>query len=370
MKKYLISGMAAIVFCGAFTSCSHDLDNGGDSTKSTVEETYEKAFITHFGEPAQDRTWGFGSSAKALTRGHNANANEWADPDKAYGGWIVPDPLKEGQKLRVQKYFQYNKNPGGTECDYENFFVQQVYKGNPETKGPYSDEKYQSANGGWVVGSVHMDHLTAGSIHDHINNFNYGTYSGGGTVSVLKNGEHVGGATQEDQIMLMVNSQTDCFGYWNSNGSVGHDDRYRLVSAKTIDDWIDSHSDLGFGPDYGVRVQDDWKRSFIGFDFDQVVGEDVYDKINQVWENNVLKSYDIHYAKYSEAPESPQYIWDGEKVLPLYNQTQVVKSQTTIMDKFSYTWKDSESVTDNDDGTKTFTAVQWGGMAAWIDDAD
>ena len=76
MKKYLISGMAAIVFCGAFTSCSHDLDNGGDSTKSTVEETYEKAFITHFGEPASTQTWGFGSSAKAGTRGAVAAPTE------------------------------------------------------------------------------------------------------------------------------------------------------------------------------------------------------------------------------------------------------------------------------------------------------
>lgn len=77
MKKYLISGMAAIVFCGAFTSCSHDLDNGGDSTKSTVEETYEKAFITHFGEPDSTQTWGFGaSSAKAGTRGAVAAPTE------------------------------------------------------------------------------------------------------------------------------------------------------------------------------------------------------------------------------------------------------------------------------------------------------
>ena len=71
MKKYLISGMAAIVFCGAFTSCSHDLDNGGDSTKSTVEETYEKAFITHFGEPASTQTWGFAPSTAAKTRAVN-----------------------------------------------------------------------------------------------------------------------------------------------------------------------------------------------------------------------------------------------------------------------------------------------------------
>ena len=79
MKKYLISGMAAIVFCGAFTSCSHDLDNGGDSTKSTVEETYEKAFITHFGEPASTQTWGFAPSTAAKTRTlrHDLAGQSW-----------------------------------------------------------------------------------------------------------------------------------------------------------------------------------------------------------------------------------------------------------------------------------------------------
>jgi hypothetical protein len=69
MKKYLITGMAAIVFCGAFTSCSHDLDSGGGGTAAnSLEETYEKAFITHFGEPAPTQTWGFGSLSQARTR--------------------------------------------------------------------------------------------------------------------------------------------------------------------------------------------------------------------------------------------------------------------------------------------------------------
>lgn len=71
MKKYLIRGLAAAVFCGAFTSCSHDMDLGSSTVQTTVQETYEKAFITHFGEPASTQTWGFGSG-KSATRGINA----------------------------------------------------------------------------------------------------------------------------------------------------------------------------------------------------------------------------------------------------------------------------------------------------------
>ena len=364
MKKYLMTGMAAVALCGAFTSCSRESDFGAQTPQQSIQETYETAFKTRFGDPAPEQNWGFGPSvaaSRAMTRGHNANANEWADPDKDHGGWVVPDPLDEKQKLRVKAYFQYNQYPGGIDCDYTDFFVQQVYKGNPSTKGPYSDEQYQSANNGWVVGSDHMDHLTAGSIHDHINNFNFGTYSGGGTVNVLDNGQHVGGTSHPDQIMLMVNSQTDCFGYWNSNGTVGHDDRYRLVSAEIIDDWIEKHADLGFGPDYGMKVVDDWNRSFIGFDFDQVVGEDVYAK-NDVWENGQLKSSEIAYAKYSEAPETPQYIWDGENVIPINSVESI--ADLDITSDFKDFWNGSESKTDNSDGSIVYHAKSWGGLQA------
>ena len=69
MKKYLMKGFAAIVFCGAIASCSHDMDSGSDAVQTSVVEKYEKAFVTHFGEPAATQTWGFGSSsAQARTR--------------------------------------------------------------------------------------------------------------------------------------------------------------------------------------------------------------------------------------------------------------------------------------------------------------
>jgi hypothetical protein len=67
MKKYLMKGFAAIVFCGAIASCSHDMDSGSDAVQTSVVEKYEKAFVTRFGEPASTQTWGFGSG-KAMTR--------------------------------------------------------------------------------------------------------------------------------------------------------------------------------------------------------------------------------------------------------------------------------------------------------------
>ena len=333
---------AVVALGGMFTGCSKDADlsGGQNSAEFNIVQNYENAFITRFGQPAANQTWGFGESVtKAMTRGHNANANEWADPTKEYGGWVVPDALEEGQKLRVKAYFQYNQYPGGTSCDYTDFFVQQVYKGNPSTKGRYSDEQYQSANGGWVVGSDHMDQLTAGSIHDHINNFNFGTYSGGNTVDVLSNGQLVGGTTHPDQIMLMVNSQTDCFGYWNSDGTLGHDDRYRLVDAETIDNWIETNTALGFGPNYGKKVVDDWDRHFIGFDFDQVAGRDVYANNNGT----------IYYAKYSESPAGN-------------TQYMVVEEDITGQFDLDRPWNNQESASKNADNIIVYNGKQWGGL--------
>jgi hypothetical protein len=360
MKKYLMTVMAAVTLGGLFAGCSKDADMGGgeNSAEFNIVQNYENAFITRFGQPAETQTWGFGEIV-AGTRGHNANANEWADPDKEYGGWVVPDPLTDDQKLRVKAYFQAIQYPGGTNCNYTDFFVQQVYKGNPSTAGSNSPEQYKSANNGWVVGSNHMDHLTAGSIHDHINNFNYGDYSGGGTVTVLDNGQHVnGGSTHQDQIMLMVNSQTDCFGYWNSDGSLGHDDRYRLVSAEVIDQWAKD-----YGNNIGAAVVDKWNRSFIGFDFDQIAGDDVYVKTN-VREENGEKKYDLVYAKYSDASSlGCQYGWDGQKAVPMNSIPGT--ADLNITSDFDGFWNGSESKSQDGEGIITYNAKANGGLRAW-----
>ena len=176
-----------------------------------------------FGQPAANQTWGFGSAANArVTRanpgddfaetstGINANANEWADPDKQFGGWVVPDALTEGQKERVRAYFQANPNLSYVDPLFRHFFVQQVYKGGDNQAG-VSTENITAANGS-VYNSDNMNLLTVGENHQHINNFNAGTATT--RDDVLDNGQSVGGSSHSDQIMLMVNiDDTSCFGY-------------------------------------------------------------------------------------------------------------------------------------------------------------
>ena len=69
MKKYLMTGIAALAMGSMFTSCSHDMSlYNGDGTKAVVEK-YEEAFVSAYGEPDANQTWGFGSTSVAGVRG-------------------------------------------------------------------------------------------------------------------------------------------------------------------------------------------------------------------------------------------------------------------------------------------------------------
>ena len=290
MKKYLICGAMALVAGFYLTSCTHD-DIGYDNLYDEKTQTFEKVFKDLYGTIDPNHDWGFtpvdefvgGSAASAssramtrgTTRGVNTNANEWADPNKEHGGWIVPNPLTNEQKDKVRRYFQTHPNPDGVAFSYSDFFVQQVYTGGTEGKiGPNSPEKYTAADGTTtIVGSQQMDKLTCGSYgpgaetsfyYDHINNFNKGTCSWNN--NVLDNGQTVGGSSHSDQIMLMVDSKSNCFGYWNSNASVGYNDKYIIVSGDVIQAW-----DNTGGDDADVSGM-----FFVGFDYEQLIDRNVY----------------------------------------------------------------------------------------------
>ena len=69
MKKYLMTGIAALAMGGMFTSCSHDMSIYSGSQSEQILQKYEQTFVQTFGEPASTQTWGFGSSTTAGTRG-------------------------------------------------------------------------------------------------------------------------------------------------------------------------------------------------------------------------------------------------------------------------------------------------------------
>jgi len=273
MKKYLMTGIAAVAMCAAITSCSRDLDFEQMAPDQVDKAKYESVFVNRFGQPAADQDWGYAEFARKTTRTENANANEWADPNKAYGGLTVPPPLTDEQIAVVKKYFQTHPNLGYEDPKWSNYFIQQVYKGHTDVpQGCATPEAYLAANGStYIIASDHMDHLIAvdpeKGISDHINNFNHGDCS---ETNVCDNGGNANdGPFHKDKIMYMMNSTTKSFGYHNSDGSLYHTEYTGLVSYKTIMAAMGAEANC---------LNDGWERSFMGFDFEQMVGNDVYAK--------------------------------------------------------------------------------------------
>lgn len=349
MKKYLMTGVAALAFAATFTSCSsHDgFEYNAEQENIDAAQAYQKAFKERFGTIAPGHTWGF-ESAKAGTRGNvtnrvaetstgiNANANQWADPDEKFGGWSVPAALTDRQKLRVYRYFQTHPNLGYEDPEWPNFFVQQCYTGGTAQYG-VSTENVKAANGS-TYGSSEMNELSVGKNHQHINNFNGGGYGvengenkGATGVDVLDNGEKVGGKTHKDQIMLMVNiDDTSCFGYKESGASVQRDDKMALVSAAEIDRWAANEGkDLKI--DLGDPVVDDWNRSFLGFDHALYTKEEAYVKD---WQTGKTV-----YATYDQAPGQPMYAWDGNSVFPIKENGQYLDAYKAM----SVGWLDTNA---------------------------
>jgi len=265
MKKYLICGAMALAAGLFITSCTHD-DIGYDNLYDEKTQTFDKVFKDLYGTIDPNHDWGFTpyvditdasttSSARALTRISYPNGNMWADE------WVVPTALTTAQKDKVRRWFQTHKDPQGTSFSHTNFFVQQVYKGGTDTIGSKSPEIYIDADGGKFVGSQHMDHLTCGTygegattenndgrnFYDHVNNFNNGD------------------CTAWEGLMLMLNSKSNAFGYYNSNGSVGHN-LYVIIPGDEIQEWDSTGGD-------NANVSGMF---FVGLDFEQLIGDNVY----------------------------------------------------------------------------------------------
>lgn len=218
MKK-IIFGLFALL---TLASCGHDSIESlnAEQVKATKNAKFENDFNGTFKVTTADyanHQWGMNTIplvdiTSTVTRSAYPNGNLWADE-----GYVVPPDITADELEAVLDVFNKKGKASYTSLvDWDCFFVQQVYKG---------EANYTAGNGGNVVGSDHMDWLCTETnkkievicwwpyeeelkivapYPDHIFDFND------------SNSDDYGGR------MLMLNSNTNKFGYHNSEDSQVH----------------------------------------------------------------------------------------------------------------------------------------------------
>ena len=166
MKKYLMTGVAAVAMCAAFTSCSKNenlYDPGAveEMEIASVYEQYNQAFIKTFGQVNPNQDWGFGSNfGKVGTRGYNVQGNLWHEPQPEgmnlkYDAKVTTDEMN--------KVFDYVNDPTNVvtvnQIPYTDYWVSQIWNGKNDAnasgvKAPTS-ESYPDQNGAKTSIRVH-----------------------------------------------------------------------------------------------------------------------------------------------------------------------------------------------------------------------
>lgn len=281
MNKHFLTGVALFVLGGLLAGCTHD-DVDYSSIVDGKVKAYQEVFVDAYGKIDPNQTWGFTTPATTeTTRASYPDANMWGTSGvpNSTQPYVVPQPLSDAQKDKVRRWFQQHKNPEGTALHYTDFFVQQVYKGHTNLEGANEDclEEYTAGNGTTVIGSEQTDYLMAGKLtydgyeyYDHIFDFNNANYSGGypnqdvwdGTLDPSQGDDFNDQKVyHQDQIMLLMNSSTESFGFHSSQGSCDHHDRYVIIPGDMIQAWDNSTAD-------NADVSGMW---FVGFDYDALM---------------------------------------------------------------------------------------------------
>jgi len=192
MKKYLMTGIAALAITAAFTSCSHN-DDIEVYTQSQIDKAkYDQAFLNYIGgKIAEGQDWGFSASiaGSRMTRAAGdpevVKKDMWVNDPSKLNGATVPADVTTAEAAYVYEWFQKEENKGLTESgkDWSNFFIQQVYgtmdkqkqgiwhrfdqnRTNNGYDSNYWDEEFSDKGG--------MDYLTVGDGQNmtHVLDFN------------------------------------------------------------------------------------------------------------------------------------------------------------------------------------------------------
>ena len=223
MKKYLMTGMAALAMCAAFTSCSKDIEqvtqeqiNEANAQKILMD--YENAFIKAFGQPAANQHWGFGASAtRSITRGECGDCikKDFNDFPKA----TEPAAITDKERKYVKWWFETYPGLSEKGLDIQDFYLQHVWG---EANKNYNVIKKE--DGSTEVNSATMDYLVVGdgTNYTHILDFNSNS---GGTWGIV----------------YMKNSSALSFGFHSTWG----DDRlyHNFKLAHIVGDYEGEHID-------------------------------------------------------------------------------------------------------------------------------
>ena len=241
MKKYLITGLAAVAISGMFTSCTHDTDAGGSGNLGVVE-TYEQAFISRFGTPSPDADWGFGpSTTQAGTRAntrtiqpeHNFANDAIAKPtttEMASTNFLtkisdIPGEILSYQQVcqKIQKDNNWNYTPD--EFSTGNCYIDANYTGKVKIWSGnsimYIEGNHDFTNGRtWDVGANMTIYLLEGATLRISNGLHSGSkiYIANGATFSVENAISTGdvsyynnGGTIEAKSYMVVNGGNEVF---------------------------------------------------------------------------------------------------------------------------------------------------------------
>lgn len=209
MKKYLMTGVAALAICAAFTSCSKSGDElynpeaVSQMSKEKITETYNARFLAYVGGSiAPDQDWGFGTATRAFTRANGVGEVikpdngkdgifEFTNDERNATGWRSPEgvakyvaPITDAEREFVQAWFNDPAHAGLSDegKEFNSFYVQQVYNklysaDEDNKKGYFWESKNGVIEKTEKMYKVKMDQLRIGSARDeastvHIKDFN------------------------------------------------------------------------------------------------------------------------------------------------------------------------------------------------------
>ena len=147
MRKYLMTGVAAIALCAAFTNCSKGGDDiynpeaAGQMKADQITQAYNQAFINYVGGPiASNQDWGFGSAGTRSVIKKDMTG---------YPSATAPDPITTKEAQWVTEWFQ--NNPGLTEQGqpFTNFYVQFVSGDQTNKQGVWHRYDQNRVNNGY-----------------------------------------------------------------------------------------------------------------------------------------------------------------------------------------------------------------------------